>query len=565
MSRSYYEWRAARDQWRVDQGLRLESLPYPDENSIVYQRDSTNPFWENRRKYARSQISSSFNLNFDADAVEQFISDAAEVEEQKEKEFLDKFYPDRGNEDPITAFNVLFQSRKQLDEINKRLQNVFQRKSSANMAPNLSSLFGSYLETTLNHELQKAMSSFNVNMTPDQILAQFNTCLERAVIQASEKMTQITTDKGFGLGEEWKPIHDAISQVGSRANQLFMGALKQAIGPTEEKITTLINQIWAQQNAKAAGLRKRVNYRTLLANNLHIAKQTAQIGGTVAEQALAAVANACNGVSGGNGSIQYSMHAEGVLGNMVKTDSFMLFSEDVSIDTAAIAQDLNNMLTNSSNLDEARVIFNKFTKKYEKEMDELYNVFINAKNYTMGSSYSDYNDKKSGTFEELPDFLNDAGISVGDASDFLSFVYNTCQGAVFESARSYVEETTINALKAAAAKIMFDDYQTYGQGTGNNIHMYYLSGKYVPSSYVFRGMANAAGATRGLSAKSVASVQLRSSIDDQGPDWGFTGSDADYKEALFAHWVEEYDATAVAATWSVNFTLYMKNILRSTL
>ena len=563
MSRSYYEWMTAKQAWHEQQNLRISSLPYPDENSIVYQRNSTNPFWERRRQHARSLISSSFDLGFSAEEVSEFISAAAEVEYKKEDEFLKKFFPDN-TDNPITAFNILFQSRKQLDEINKRLTSILQNKQSTNMAPNLSALFGSYLETELNHTIQAAIGQFNTNMTPDAMMAKFDQCFEQAIMNASDKMTKITVDKGFGIGDEWKPINDALNS-NPRTKALFISVIKNAVvGGHTEKVQNLFNNIFAQQNAKAAGYRKRITYRTLIANNLKIAKQTPQIGGTVAEQALAAVANAVNGISGSNGSISYQMQAEGVQGNMIKTDAFMLFSENVNINLQGMAAQLNQMLSDSDSLDEGRKILEQFNNQYQSIMDDLYEVFINSKNYTMGKSYGDYTDSKEGTFEELPAFLGDAGISIGNAQDFLSFVYNTSRGAVWEAARGQVEETTINALKAAAAKIMFDDYQTYGGGGGHGIHMYYLSGKYIPSSYVFKGMVEAArGVTR---AKTVAEVSLPNSIDDQGPGWGgYSGSDATIKEAIAAHWKEEYEAAKAAAHWSVNFTLYMRNILNSTL
>lgn len=94
MSRSYYEWCAAREAWREAQGRRVSSLPYPDQNSIVYARHSMNPFWERRYETARSLISSSYNLNFDTEEVATFINNAAEVEARKEDEFLEKFFPD---------------------------------------------------------------------------------------------------------------------------------------------------------------------------------------------------------------------------------------------------------------------------------------------------------------------------------------------------------------------------------------------------------------------------------------------------------------------------------------
>jgi len=60
--------------------------------------------------------------------------------------------------------------------------------------------------------------------------------------------------------------------------------------------------------------------------------------------------------------------------------------------------------------------------------------------------------------------------------------------------------------------------------------MYYLSGKYIPASYIFRGMAQAAGST---TANTDASVTLPNGINDQGGDdgqgWGFGGDDVAFK------------------------------------
>jgi len=148
------------------------------------------------------------------------------------------------------------------------------------------------------------------------------------------------------------------------------------------------------------------------------------------------------------------MHAENVLGNMVKTDSFMLFSEDATIDLTGLAENLNEDLTNSQSLDDARSIM----KMYTDEMNKVYGVFVNAKNYTMGAGYHNYTDTKNGSLEELPAFLSDAGISIGNAKDFLAFAYNTGAGAIRSGQRGELEESIVNALKAAAAKIMFDDY-----------------------------------------------------------------------------------------------------------
>ena len=57
--------------------------------------------------------------------------------------------------------------------------------------------------------------------------------------------------------------------------------------------------------------------------------------------------------------------------------------------------------------------------------------------------------------------------------------------------------------------------------------MYYLSGKYIPASYIFRGMAQAAGSA---TANTDASVTLPNGVTDNGPKgWGFSGDDAAFK------------------------------------
>jgi len=40
--------------------------------------------------------------------------------------------------------------------------------------------------------------------------------------------------------------------------------------------------------------------------------------------------------------------------------------------------------------------------------------------------------------------------------------YNTGAGAIAENMRGWVEESLVYALRAAVAKIMFDDYATIG-------------------------------------------------------------------------------------------------------
>ena len=59
---------------------------------------------------------------------------------------------------------------------------------------------------------------------------------------ASERMTQITDDVGYGTGIEWKPIDEMLNKD-PRAKQLFMEALRGAIG--NDNIQTLLDTMRA--------------------------------------------------------------------------------------------------------------------------------------------------------------------------------------------------------------------------------------------------------------------------------------------------------------------------------
>ena len=137
-------------------------------------------------------------------------------------------------------------------------------------------------------------------------------------------------------------------------------------------------------------------------------------------------------------------------------------------------------------------------------------------------------------------------------------------------------EKTSNALKMAAAKLMFDDYQTLGVfnedsmfgETRHAIHMFLLDGIYVPSSEVFNSMAEAAKQVlEGNSKKedTHAAITLPGPITDNGPKWPEireqSQDDATFKELLYEHWKEEYQKARAAITWHASFTLRIKDIL----
>ena len=275
---------------------------------------------------------------------------------------------------------------------------------------------------------------------------------------------------------------------------------------------------------------------------------------------MAMLGQALGNIRGGNETIQYAMSGTAISGEMVKTDLAFIFSGNAEVDTQDIARKLNEEL--SSNEGTLAGAYDRIAAFYEQQKDllkDLYTVFVNAKNYQLGKGASgQYTETYGGPLETLPTFLARAGIPVASAQEFLSTAYNTAAGAIREGMRAEVEAKTTNALKAAAAKLMFDDYQTLGVTEGNGIHLFLLSGKYVPSSVVFEAMASSMMES---AASSDANITLPGPIDDPGPQGWSKGTNKDIKEKIWAHWQDEYSRAQAISSWTVSFTLRIKQIL----
>lgn len=569
MSRTYYEWMAAKQKWHLEQGLRVASIPYPHESieyPVVYTRQSTNDFWERRRSAAEELIPYHHFMKLQNSDIYNFINATAAFERQKETDFLSKFGTDESlkGKSPTDQFNILFQSKDIYEKINERISNTLTSKQNqknktskkheyyTGMAPNLNALFASYLETSLSAAMSRVREKITADTDISKMQSLFETAFEQAILEASDKMTQITLDNNYGTGEEWAPI-DQMLRSDSRAKELFMGVIKQAIGADN-----IDNMLTTMRTQKKVGEKKQTA-RTIVRNHLKLASQTAQIGGTVAEQTMAFLLNSLNGMKGGS-DLKFQVYGEGIQGNMVRTDTTFLFSTNLDLDLRAVMMELNQSLSSNTDMLKAYEKFQDFYNKTQKNMEELYAVFVNAKNYSLGHDAHNYTQHQKGTFEELPGFLTRAGFSVGSVRNFLLLAYNTGEGSVRANQSADFMEDCVNALKAMAAKLMFDDYEQIGQGGANSIHMFYLSGKYVPSSVVFQAMADAIGSAKELSK---ASITLPSPVKYKSSDsYGIEAkSDADFKEKLMTKWAEESARAQSEARWEVEFTLKIKQIL----
>ena len=100
---------------------------------------------------------------------------------------------------------------------------------------------------------------------------------------------------------------------------------------------------------------------------------------------------------------------------------------------------------------------------------------------------------------------------------------------------------------------MFDDWQTIGNNSGHGIHMFLLSGKYVPSSVIFYAMAKAGES----SVTSKAKIYIPE-INDPGPDSWSGSNDLEVKNKIYDYWQEEYDRISKNARWTADFVINVK-------
>ena len=156
MSRTYYEWRDVHNAWLENQNQRISSLPYPSRNSVVYERESNNPFWERRREYAESLISLSL-LKYDSNRAPDTFRQIAAIERQKEEEILHRFLPNeeiRDTDSYIDKINLLMQNRDRYNKTLDRLAAALNQERTKG-APNMSSYFATYLEPILIQKMEK--------------------------------------------------------------------------------------------------------------------------------------------------------------------------------------------------------------------------------------------------------------------------------------------------------------------------------------------------------------------------------------------------------------------------
>ena len=193
-----------------------------------------------------------------------------------------------------------------------------------------------------------------------------------------------------GGREDWAEINKALREVPGMW-ELFTTNIMKAIGNWNELYSKLIGDITDDTSGH-------------IKSTLKLQNRTFSIGGNVAENAAAAIAVRLNQLRGGNSSMEYSISGGALtVEGPATADSFIIFSADSTISADDIFNELNSA-TDATYKEK----LNNTVVQFKNNLNTLFGIFINAKNYSIGKEQTaEYTKTLSGTFEELPATFNE--------------------------------------------------------------------------------------------------------------------------------------------------------------
>ena len=565
MPRSYRDWVSAQKSFAADYYSQLREIGEPDSTYIIYERKSNNSYWEEKRQNAENLLSK-VALSPPQDVFD-FINNMAKVEREKELRFLQSFGPsidnDCSDKELVDAFNSLLQGKERFERLIQRIKNLQKKvktqKDFKAMAPNLEALYGSYLESRL---VRKFAATNFLKKTDQEIDELVDKAIDEAIIDTIKEMGQknIVNDI-YGTSEDFQPIIEILEQSES-ARDLFVTNMKKAIGydPIEKLKTELKKRD------------KSISMRQKLAKTLKTATKTASLGGNLIENTMPNLAKYLfEGVEG------IQIEGGGITGEQLRTDSVLIFSKEISVDVQKIFNDINSDLSIGGFGISAFNAFDKISQFYEDhedEMEKLFMIYVNSKNYSLGSSSRNFTQSVDKKLDELPQFLQQSGFNIGKAQDFLNMIYNAAEGAVFSKYRNELDDTISKMIAAGAARLMFDDYQTLGQGGINAIHLYQLDSMYIPVSIIYKSMTEAGKELAEVNSTIIFPDGINDLYDPskKAMGWGYLveqdykdakSKDAAIKKAIWNHWKEEKQRIRATGSWNASFELKIKKAVLS--
>ena len=547
-------------------------------DSIIYDWSSSNAFWETIRQHALSEVSLS-KILFDENNQELAelgarVKTQGEAELKKEQELLKHMMPEfdfSGVQDIelIQKINEIIRGKEQYQNALSRIKAAIDNSDATgnkNLAPSVSSLFTSYLGTEISNIFYGFVSLANIKKPFSAWTEYFNQHLNTAIDTAMQKMLEeIGTDGNtvnpiYGDANQWRELGEAYRNIEGFATQ-FQNMIRSKI-----KFERVAKMFSNKENQKIYRKARRGNsksgFRTYVDKALNLKTRAGQVGGSVNEYLEDLLEQLVpTGVDIGNFGSQ-------VIGSeKTSIDRLVVYSYEADIQLAAqqIANDINESLFGANSLKESAQILEEFYNTNLAHLDNTFIEYTSDKMYKLDTNFSGFHNGSSQPLSRLPDYIDSAGIDASVGMDFVYTAYNTLSTAIYAGEAAEIKDQITNILTAAAAKLLFNDWNTVGVANSGAqvLHILNLDGILVPSSYVLMNLGQAMiEASADVKQFFSVSVSLPETVVYHPGDWqNWSKGDIGIKNMLADKWNEQFEIAEKESYFSTKFLNNFKGIM----
>lgn len=576
MPRKFSDWQKIRDSYYKATSLEF---PYPNEHSVVYDWESPNFFWEDRRKNALSHLNASKSIFDDngqeLQALGERVKNQGQAEREKERAFLSKVMPgfdftNISDIELIQKLNEIINGKQQFENALGRIHAAIDNSNKTgnkNLGPSISSLFTSYLGTELSKVFQEFTSQIKIEDPFNSWTSFLEERINQAIDNAFRAMTEEIGTKDreinpiYGDADQWRAIGEAYRSIEGFAQE-FQQMIRDKIN-FQSALNMFKNEQNQQIYRKARRHSKKTGFRTYIDKELHLKTQAGQVGGSVNEY----IQDLIRRIVPQGGTIT-DRGTTVIKPETTTPDSVVVyqFEADVGVPAQQLAEMISDSLVGSDSLKESARRLDKFYEENLKRLDNTFIVYESDKMYKLDQDFSGFHGGGNHPLNQLVDYIDAAGIDASVGLDFIYTAYNTLPSAVFNDQRAEIQGQITNILTAAAAKLLFNDWSTVGtSNTGTQaLHVLNLDGVIIPASYLLISLGQAMIETSNDMRRWFAvSVHLPDTVVYHPGDWrSFGQGDQNIKEGIYKKWDEQFKSAEKESYFSVKFMGNFRSIVK---
>lgn len=476
---------------------------------VVYTRQSNSPVWETIRTIKAAQVNGRYNVLSSQNEAEYYIKAGqglkalGEQEQRKEVAFLSKALGEDFTftdvKQFIREFNSIIIGKKRfeeaLEQMNLALDEYENDTSKHSLAPTLSSLYASKLQTELGRAVNDFIHKHKEDILNDNLSA-WEDEYEQIILTCADKAFRKLLngpDTKEGLKDKFGTYNDHLDQLkehiklmeNSEKENVFNGIILSKIGV--DKVKTLIEDNLDTIKEKLLSS-ARLNGHKWVGAATSLRSRAGQFGGSVNEylnQLTQSLGGQCEVTDRG---------ATVLMNEIQKIDNAAIYSFNGEVDSEGIFMDLEDALSGSSSLNETAHRWNDFYEKHLKDLDK-YMLLTSGKAYGL-NDHSKYG-FKNGEARKIGDLteiltLGPNGMSYQGARDFIDVVVNAIPGAILEDSQDSIKKNLRNKIFESMAYLLFDDWISIGDEAGDNIiHAFTLQDIEIPLSVLLIGAGEA--------------------------------------------------------------------------